>query len=228
VFKVLQGWEEIGDAILELQRRAVPLHLTPQKNWDHWLLHNTLAKVPKDSPIADLGCGEGHTLRMLHTLGFQALEGLDVKIAPGLRARQAFSMCRERTWVPPYHLRRSNLGKTPLQGQSFGTVVSISTIEHGVEVRGFFQEAARLLRVGGLLFITTDYWEDKIDISDAGHAFGLPWKIFCRDEILELASVAKGAGLLPVTTAEIPPCSDRPVFWNNYAYTFIAMLFGKI
>jgi SAM-dependent methyltransferase len=136
---------------LGLQRRGVPLHLTPQKNWDHWLLHNTLTKVAKDSPIADLGCGEGHTLRMLHALGFQTLEGVDFKIAPSLRARQALAMYRERTWVPPYHLRRSSLGDSPLPAESFGAVVSISTIEHGVDVRGFFREAARLLRPGGLL-----------------------------------------------------------------------------
>jgi SAM-dependent methyltransferase len=227
VFTVLQSWEEIGEAILGLQRLGLPLHLTPQKNWDHWLLCKALAQINKDSPLADLGCGEGHTLRLLKALGFEALEGVDFKISPMLRAGQVLSMYRTRTLHPPYHLRRADLHKTPLQGEAFDAVISISTIEHGVDVPRFFREAGRLLRRGGLLFITTDYWEDKIGTSNAGHAFGFPWKIFCRDEVVEIARAAEAADLQPVTNGEVPPCADRPVCWNNRAYTFIAMLFRK-
>ena len=227
LFKVLQNWEEIGGAVVGLQQLGAPLHQSPQKNWDHWLLHNVLAEAPKNSPIADLGCGEGHTLRMLFTLGFQALEGVDFKISLILRARQAISMYRERTLHPPYHLRRSDLHETPLREKAFSTVISISTIEHGVDVPRFFREAGRLLRPGGLLFITTDYWEDKIDISGAPRAFGLPWNIFCRDEVIGLTRLAEAAGLQPVTNGEIPRCSDRPIYWNSRSYTFIAMLFRK-
>jgi SAM-dependent methyltransferase len=224
---VLHGWEEIGEAILGLQRAGLPLHLTPQKNWDHWLLFKALTRITKDSPVADLGCGEGDTLRLLKAVGFQALEGVDFNISLLLRAGQALSMCRERTLHPPYRLHRSDLHETPLNGGAFGAVVSISTIEHGVDVPRFVREAGRLLRPGGLLFITTDYWEDKIGTSDAARAFGLPWKIFCRDEVVELVKTAEAVDLQPVTNGEIPACADRPVYWNNRAYTFIAMLFRK-
>lgn len=227
MFTVLQSWEEIGEAILGLERLGAPLHWSPQKNWDHWLLYSATLEVPRESPIADLGCGEGHSLRLLHSLGFSALEGVDFKIAPMLRARQTLSMYRHRSLKPPYNLRRADLHETRLQAGAFSAVVSISTIEHGVDAPRFFKEASRLLRPDGLLFLTTDYWEDKIDTSDAPPVFGLPWKIFCRDEILELARVAEGAGLRPLANADIPPCSGRPVYWNNRAYTFIAMLFHR-
>jgi SAM-dependent methyltransferase len=225
VIKVLQSWQEIGEAILGLQRLGLPLHLTPQKNWDHWLLYNALAQVVRTSAMADLGCGEGHTLRVLHALGFESIDGVDFKIAPELRVRQALTMYRDRTWRRPYRLHRGNILSTPLEGAAYGCVASISMIEHGCNLPQFFRESARLLRDDGLLFVTTDYWDDKIDTSDARPAFGLPWRIFCREEIHELIGIAGEAGLRPSSDAEIQTCSERPIYWNNRSYTFIAMSF---
>jgi hypothetical protein len=70
-----------------------------------------------------------------------------------------------------------------------------------------------------------DYWEDKIDTAGV-RAFGLPWRIFSRDEIAALMRSARDVGLTPVETS-VPACVNRPVFWQDRHYTFIAMLFKK-
>jgi len=227
VLKVLQNWQEIGEAVLALQRQNIPLHESAEKNWDHWLLYNALVPISRKQAVADLGCGEGHTLRMLYSLGFARIDGVDLKISAELRARQVFQMYRDRTLRRPYRLHRGNILSTRLETGAYGCVTSISTIEHGCDAAQFFNEAARLMQRDGLLFITTDYWEDKTDTSDAKDAFGLPWRILCRDEIDELVDIAAHAGLQPWLEMEIPKCSERPVYWNNRSYTFIAMSFRK-
>jgi hypothetical protein len=64
-------------------------------------------------------------------------------------------MLRERTWRPPFRLRRGDLTGTLLPSASCDMAISISTIEHGVDVERFLAEAAWILGAGGLLLVTT-------------------------------------------------------------------------
>ncbi len=227
MIKVLQGWQEIGDSILNLQSKGLPTHATAQKNWDHDVLCNALASTGRQAMIADLGCGEGHTLVLLHALGFVNLHGVDFHIDWKLKARQLLSMWREKTLKPPFNLRAGDITKTSFQPDFFDVAISISTIEHGVNAESFLAEAHRILKPGGLLFITTDYWEEKIATDNARRAFGLPWQVFCRDQIEEIVKTADKIGLRPCDKPMIPRCFERPVFWQSSTYTFIAMLFKK-
>jgi SAM-dependent methyltransferase len=225
--KVLQNWQEIGNSILTLQSKGLPTHATAQKNWDHSLLCKMLASSARQCMIVDLGCGDGHTLALLHALGFNNIHGVDLQIDWRPRARQVLTMWREKTLKPPYRLRRGNITKTPFQPETFDIAISISTIEHGVDVESFLTEALRILKPGGLLFITTDYWEDKILTESSSHVYGLPWQIFCRDQIENMIRSAQEVGLDLSDQTGIPHCSDRPILWQNSNYTFIAMLFRK-
>jgi len=227
VIKVLQGWQEIGDSILTLQSEGLPTHATAQKNWDHYLLYDALASTGKQAAIADLGCGEGHTLVLLHALGFKNLFGVDFQINWKLKARRFLSMWREKTLKPPFNLRAGDIIKTPYRSDFFDVAISISTIEHGVDAESFLAEAHRILKPGGLLFITTDYWEEKIATDDSRLAFGLPWQVFCREQIEMIVKTADKIGLSACDKTTIPACSERPVFWQSSNYTFIAMLFKK-
>jgi SAM-dependent methyltransferase len=58
---------------------------------------------------------------------------------------------------------------------AFDVVLSCSTMEHGVSWPLFLAEAARLLRPGGLLYVSTDLVDDDADPSWV-EAFGLPWQ----------------------------------------------------
>jgi SAM-dependent methyltransferase len=227
LINVLQDWGEVGDSILSIQRRGLPLHSTAQKNWDHALLLNALTPLSHDSAIIDLGCDEGLTLNFLRAAGYENLYGLDLNISWRARAAQLVRMWRRRSLKPPYHLGRASITQTPFEAGRFAAALSISTIEHGVDKPAFLREAARILKPGGLLFVTTDYWQERIRVSESFRAYGQRWEIACCDDIAQFLKSAAAVGLSPRSGCEIPACSQRTVHWGDADYTFIAMIFRK-
>ena len=121
-----------------------------------------LAGIDRGAKVVDLGCGRGDTLKLLCAAGFSNLAGIDFTLPWQVRLRQLVGMKRGRTLKTPYRLIRGDIVQTGIDSASCDAVVCVSTIEHGVDLEAFMREAARLLHPGGTLFITTDYWEDKI------------------------------------------------------------------
>ncbi len=225
---VLKDWQELGECINTVELEGLPLHSTVQKNWDHMLIRKIVMPMDRNVPIVDLGCGRGYTLRFLRALGFKDLWGIDFAIDWRLHAHQTRVMIREGRWSPPYHLKRGNICDSALASNAFGVAVSVSTIEHGVDIDGFMAEAYRLLNERGVLIVTTDYWHQKIDTAEAVHAFGLPWKILDRDEVSALVESARRVGFELLEGPEsIPPCESAPVIWQRRRYTFIGLAFRK-
>ncbi len=189
-------------------------HLDIHKNWDHLLLYSAIAYIDKQSHIIDLGCGECCTLNFLAALGFKNIYGIDLQI--GYDANTA------------YTLHQGNLTQTPLVNGECDVAISISVIEHGVEIAAFFAEVSRLLKTDGLLFLTTDYWAEYIEIDSSIQPFGLEWKVFSGLDIEQLIALAQENNLVLAQAGNIPACSDRPVSWYDYRYNFIALLFRKV
>src|SRR5258708_37744401 len=107
------------------------MHGTAQKNWDHFLLYQLLISIDRNAMLADLGCGEGHTLSLLHYLGFKNLQGVDYHLGWRVRARQLNMMQREKSLKPPFHLHSGDVTKTSFSAASCDVVISVSTLEHG-------------------------------------------------------------------------------------------------
>ena len=223
MISVLRDWLEVGEAITLLSRSALPLHPTPQKNWDHALLTSIVAGLPTSARIIDLGCGDGYTLMLLQALGFTDITGIDLILNKRLRIRQAREMWRRSTLKIPFKLYRADLTDTRLPHGSFDAAVSISTIEHGVDLPAFAAEASRLLKPGGVLFMTTDYWEDSIEVGESSTPFGLPWRVFDRAALEQLLLIASAVGLKLIGDGRIPGCTKRTVVWNSVEYTFVAI-----
>lgn len=215
MIKVLQGRQEIHAATLEIQHQGKPLHLDIHKNWDQKLLYDTIGTINLESTILDLGYGDCCTLDFLAALGFKNLHGIDLKLKPN------------KVGVP-YALYQGNIIKTPFVSSFCDVAISISVIEHGVELPAFFAEVSRLLKTDGLLFLTTDYWEEYFEIDSSIRPFGLEWKVFCQADVVKLISLARENNLVLERNVGIPACSDRPISWHNYNYTFIALLFRKV
>ncbi len=226
MIKVLQNWEEIGDAFLTLQINHLPTHPSIQKNWDYFLLYNILTKKNRALKVLDLGCGEGgHTLRFLHALDFLNLYGIDLNIKWKLRLRQIYLILKTRK--KPFTLHQGDFHKTKFKNEVFDFIYSISVIEHGVNIKSFLEEAHRILKPNGLIFITTDYWKENLNIDNQIRVYGLPWKIFSSKDIESLILEAKEIGFNLVENTTIPSCCKKTVCWQDTEYTFIALLFKK-
>ena len=62
----------------------------------------------------------------------------------------------------PLKLSIQSLEETNYQSNTFDFVTSLSVIEHGVDIHKYFIEMNRILKKGGLLLTSTDYWLEKI------------------------------------------------------------------
>lgn len=214
MIQILQSLQAVEVATQTLRSRGLPTHLTREKNWDQWLLAQCLANSDRQAAVIDLGCGDCCTLEFLAALGFQQLHGIDLTIqqAPGDR---------------PYQLYQGDLTATPFPNQTFDYAVSISVIEHGLDLKRFFQETYRLLKPNGVLFVTTDYWQEKIQVEASIKPFGLAWHIFSSVEVQGIIDLAQQQGFQLLANQELSPCHERTVDWYGKQYTFIAIGFIK-
>jgi SAM-dependent methyltransferase len=241
MIKVLQDWNEVGTAITALRMAGLPLHSDPPKCWDFYNLQELLRSsgliIDSGASLVDLGCGPSRagcaTLHFLYAAGFRTLVGIDLHVPIYARIGAALEgMIRFRNpW--PYRIVQGDLANTRLNAGSVDVVTLVSVIEHGVDVDSAFQEVARILRPGGIAYVSTDYWEagivQAVDSARSGSRTSpsLPWKIFDRAQIEELVATAARNGLSLAQEASVPRCKDKVVYWKGVQYTFIALVFRK-
>lgn len=224
MIEVLQDWEEIGNAYRQLRRSGLPVHQRVEKNWDLTKIGSVLKDEDRASSIVDLGCGGLDTLRFLTAMGFDHLSGIDLRLTLRERTAPLRTAIRSRT-RPPFLLSRGSITATPYETDQFDVGLCISVIEHGVDTAEFFGEAGRIIKKGGYLILTTDYSESPIDTSSIS-AFGLPWRIFCRQDIDGLIGAAEANSFeLLGEVPGIPPAEGSPVTEFGIDYTFIFLAF---
>lgn len=237
--KVLKSWSDVGNSINNLKMAGLPLHTDPVKCWDFNNIREIfLEKLQiRNSCIVDLGCGPSlygcMTLEFLRCMGYKNLIGIDLHFP--LYARLSAKM---RGWfrhhsLSPYRMKTADITCTGLKKHTVDASILLSVVEHGVNLERLFFELNRIMKIGGILYLSTDYWEEKLREISTPVASGayrnkkLPWSIFDRDSIKALISIAGKYGFYVCDGAEIPSCMDRPVFWNNAYYTIISIVFEK-
>lgn len=89
---------------------------------------------------------------------------------------------------------QGDLMATPFEDNYFDTIVSQSVIEHEVDLNKFAKETSRLLRSGGKLIVSFDYWPDHIDTMGVT-LYGLKWNILDKGDVLQLIEDCKKNGL---------------------------------
>ena len=227
MIKVLRDWTEIGEANLAVTRARLPRHAMVEKTWDLHQLYD-VARTMGESRIVDLGCAGLYALKLLRAMGFSHLVGVDLSIPWRDRLSQTRWMWRHRTLIPPMRLQRADVTRTSFANGAFDMAVSISVIEHGVDWAAFLSECNRILRSAGVLFITTDYWKDGVDAAADVQPYGLPWRIFDRDAILDMIALAETYGFRPFQPAMADlECDRRCVAWSGREYTFICLVFRR-
>ncbi|MGB6788955.1 MAG: hypothetical protein WBE20_12550, partial [Candidatus Acidiferrales bacterium] len=108
-------------------------------------------------------------------------------------------------------------------------ITCLSVIEHGVDLKLFFDEMFRILKPRGVLFISTDYWSTPIDTKGIAE-YGTPVRVFTRTDILEALELSKLSGLTPTGDVDLM-CHEKAVRWVSdrypHEYTFLVFTMTK-
>ncbi len=216
--RALQSEHQVDCAYVDLIPDALPTHNERWKNWDAAIaMYHARLRAEPDDRILDAGaCRDpkypSPFLPGLQKLGYQRLFGVnldekDTEFENGI--------CYQQGDITKLHFPMNN----------FGFVACLSVIEHGVDYRDFLLEMSRVIRRGGHLFVSFDYWEDPIDTGDRV-AFGVPVKIFSRTDVLNMVHYASDVGL-DITGSLDLTCRHRVVKWLGLEYTFCNLLFYR-
>jgi SAM-dependent methyltransferase len=163
--EVLRTHSTLVEAAEEARRRGLPPATDYRKHWDNLLAVDALEGTT--GPVADLGCRSGQILMWLYHLGRRELYGCDLR-RPWPPAKKALQQGQLRTAAAALrmylangrNMRRARAESTGFPTGAFGAVTSMSVIEHHVDTPRFFAEAMRLLRPGGRLVVSTDFWPE--------------------------------------------------------------------
>lgn len=213
---VLRSEDEVNAALAEVRRLGLPPHGAAAKNWDSLAaLDLILRHTTRRAHVFDAG-GEYYS-RVLPWLG---LYGYTHLVAGNLDFHE--SGTRGAIRYEPMDLTR-----TPFASASLDAVTCLSVIEHGVDVEVFFTEMARILKPGGFLVTSADFWGDPID-TRGQHAHGVPIRVFTPEDIHSALACAARHGLSLLAPLDLST-GEPVVHWREYdlRYTFILFSLRK-
>jgi SAM-dependent methyltransferase len=207
---------EVGTAIARLERLALLPHQDGPKNWDAFRAFSfILEHAAAGAAVLDMGSSAyGRILGWLHLYGFRDLHGCDLVFQePFVRGAIEYT--------------GQDIEATSFPSKRFDFVTCLSVIEHGVRLERFFNEAARLLKTGGFLVLSTDYWASKLPQDGLyDDLYDCSVHIFSREEVRELLRCAASCGFEPVDTVD-DRCEEKVVFWERLGlrFTFLFLVF---
>jgi len=234
--------KEVTIACEQLTSLGLPPHPDKVKSWDTWKIINFIRnKGSTSSKILDVGCNGSPILPFLKNLGFTNLYGCDVDL--NLRKRRLLRRIKNKLLqIDPdylinemlenkdnfFHLSKQDLEKTNYESNTFDFVTSLSVIEHGVNMKNYFSEMNRILKKGGFLSTSTDYWPEKIVATSNIYDRPSGDTIFDKNEIDNLVDIAKKNNLDLYEPIDFS-FQDKVVKWKKTGneYTFIFFCFQK-
>ena len=210
---VLQTKEEIDNVKLILKKLRVIRYPGDYKNWDSIAFTSIIAtNVSPNERILDAGGEYTSTiLPWLRYLNYKNLSCINLDMKDKMLRGISYS--------------RGDITKTPYKKESFGAVTCQSVIEHGVDPTAYFKEMARIIKPGGLLITSTDYWETPIDTKGMT-AYGVPIKIFTKEDIELMILIAADFGF-ELEGELYLTCKDKVVKWRGLEYTFVYFTLRK-
>ncbi|MHA2066564.1 MAG: methyltransferase domain-containing protein [Candidatus Thorarchaeota archaeon] len=190
-------------------------HPDNPKNWDHFLaLESILRYVDQAEPVLDAGGYAGTFGTWLKQLGYQDVTVLN----------KTFETDQDKT-EEGVKLMTGDITKTIIPTGTMGCVTCMSVIEHGVDHEKFLKECYRIIKPGGRLIVSTDYWAEKINTADKhDDLYKCPVIVYSAAEIKEFVELATKSGF---RSSSVPmyDCADTCVTWERMGlrYTFIIL-----
>jgi len=215
---VLLTKKEYRNAAAILDKLGLPQHGDPPKNWDSLAAFLIICHEAKagEEPIRVLDAGGEYYSAILYHLaaiGFTELYCINTSFKEASREGTISSTPGDIT-------------KTDFSDHFFDFVTCLSVIEHGVDPALFFKEMNRVIKPGGLLIISADYWQTPVD-TGGKIAYGVPIKIFDEQDILTILEIAaqNGFGLMEPISLDVQDCTVK---WLGLQYTFIYFTLRKL
>jgi SAM-dependent methyltransferase len=213
---VLTTRRERDDAIAQVKKLGLPVVSDNSKNWDTLAaLDCILSSTSTNARILDAGAElYSRILPWLFLYGYTRLEGINIVFT-------------ERKRLGPINYKHGDVTSTDYAPETFDAITCLSVIEHGVDLSAYFNEAARILKPGGLLITSTDYWQTPID-TRGQHMYGVPVHIFTQEQIERTVSLAGRYGLVLTSKIDLS-CDEKVVHWRamNLDYTFVIFTLRK-
>ncbi|WP_353950830.1 class I SAM-dependent methyltransferase [Knoellia sp. S7-12] len=223
VLRTSAQWQAARD---EARRLRLPLHRDLPKNWDALGAVGAVLSLAGAGGAQALNVMDAGSARYSPVLPWLRLYGLGS--APGslLGINLEFGATVHRDGVA---FRQGDVTATDLPPASLDAITCMSVIEHGVPLKAFLAESARVLRPGGVLCVSTDFDHDPPDTQGIT-AYGGPVRIFGPDDIRAFIADAGAEGLELVGDEPGLQHAERPVHWKRTGldYTFILLTFRRI
>lgn len=215
---VLRSEREVKEAVTEVKSVGLYTHPLTEKNWDHLnALRSILATTTNDAAVFDAGGATYSPLvEWLYLYGYEDLYVYNIDFDDDFRRG-------------PIEYVDADFTNTGFDPSTFDVVTSLSVIEHGVPIESMLEECYRILKPGGRLIVSTDFWPDKRDTDDLTTSYGgstQEWMIYDVDEIETFNDTAAAVGF--ELTGEVDFSTGDPVveYWDQ-EYTFILLEFTR-
>jgi SAM-dependent methyltransferase len=212
----LQTSAEVDQAVAEITACGLPGHPNREKNWDLLIALGTiLERTNERSAVLEMGAASySKLLRWLYAYDYRRLVGIDLVPVETRRTDQIGQLTMDLT-------------ATTFPDESFDAIACLSVIEHGVDPEAFAREASRLLRPGGVVVLSTDFWCSAIDTAGK-EAYGVPVLVLTPDDIGAWIAAAERHRLRPVEPVTLG-CADKVVHWERVEldFTFINLVLVK-
>ena len=212
--RALLDKNSVANSVELLKKARLPLHSDMPKNWDNLIgLWHTVLNVDPLEPVMDIAATpESAFLPSLSSIGYKKLVSINL-------TQQQTETINGVTYM------HGDCTKTNFADNYFALISCLSVIEHGVDLDKFFAESSRILKTGGYLFVSTDYWFDSVD-TRGQTAFGAPVKVFTARDIHNMVTMAEKYNLCITGQVDLV-CNEKVVNWIGMDYTFINILFVK-
>jgi len=209
---VLQSRAEVEAAVAQTRRLGLFLPHDRSKCWDSLAaLDAILRRTGPDARVLDAGAAlYSLILPWLWLYGYRRLIGINVEFKKPIRRGSI-------RYLP------GDFTRTRFADATFDAVTCLSVIEHGVDLTEYFREMARILRPGGVLITSTDYFEEPLE-TGGREAYGTPVHVFCRSEIEASLALAGRYGFRLTGPLDLH-CNERPVHWGRMGLDFTFVIF---